>query len=194
MGRPSDGAQRRRRRLPLRRDRRPQPQRPAPEQRRRRRARRHRRDPARRAGRNRRRRAIPSRPTAAARRRWPATTTATAAATGPACSRWRATYAYGVRNSFGMALDPVTGALWMTENGPEQLRRDEPRPARFEQRLEPDHGSGRARPAGRGGSLEHARRGLDLQRSGVLLVHDDRADRHRVAVREQSRAPTTTTW
>ncbi|MEM7413688.1 MAG: PQQ-dependent sugar dehydrogenase [Myxococcota bacterium] len=27
-------------------------------------------------------------------------------------------YAYGVRNSFGMALDPVTGALWDTENGP----------------------------------------------------------------------------
>jgi glucose/arabinose dehydrogenase len=29
-------------------------------------------------------------------------------------------YAYGVRNSFGMALDPVTAALWMTENGPTQ--------------------------------------------------------------------------
>lgn len=27
-------------------------------------------------------------------------------------------YAYGVRNSFGMALDPVTGTLWDTENGP----------------------------------------------------------------------------
>lgn len=27
-------------------------------------------------------------------------------------------YAYGVRNSFGMALDPVTGVLWDTENGP----------------------------------------------------------------------------
>jgi glucose/arabinose dehydrogenase len=27
-------------------------------------------------------------------------------------------YAYGVRNSFGMALDPVTGNLWDTENGP----------------------------------------------------------------------------
>jgi glucose/arabinose dehydrogenase len=26
-------------------------------------------------------------------------------------------YAYGVRNSFGMTLDPVTGALWDTENG-----------------------------------------------------------------------------
>ena len=29
-------------------------------------------------------------------------------------------YAYGVRNSFGMAFDPVSGKLWMTENGPSQ--------------------------------------------------------------------------
>ncbi len=28
-------------------------------------------------------------------------------------------YAYGVRNSFGLAVDPVSGALWDTENGPE---------------------------------------------------------------------------
>jgi glucose/arabinose dehydrogenase len=28
-------------------------------------------------------------------------------------------YAYGIRNSFGLAIDPVTGALWDTENGPE---------------------------------------------------------------------------
>lgn len=27
-------------------------------------------------------------------------------------------YAYGVRNSFGLAFDPVNGALWETENGP----------------------------------------------------------------------------
>lgn len=27
-------------------------------------------------------------------------------------------YAYGVRNSFGLAVDPVTGDLWDTENGP----------------------------------------------------------------------------
>jgi len=27
-------------------------------------------------------------------------------------------YAYGIRNSFGMAFDPVTAKLWMTENGP----------------------------------------------------------------------------
>ncbi len=27
-------------------------------------------------------------------------------------------YAYGIRNSFGMAFDPVTGKLWDTENGP----------------------------------------------------------------------------
>jgi glucose/arabinose dehydrogenase len=28
-------------------------------------------------------------------------------------------YAYGIRNSFGMDFDPVTGKLWITENGPE---------------------------------------------------------------------------
>lgn len=28
-------------------------------------------------------------------------------------------YAYGIRNSFGMDFDPVTGKLWMTENGPD---------------------------------------------------------------------------
>lgn len=28
-------------------------------------------------------------------------------------------YAYGIRNSFGAAIDPVTQALWITENGPD---------------------------------------------------------------------------
>ena len=28
-------------------------------------------------------------------------------------------YAYGIRNSFGLAFDPVTGNLWDTENGPD---------------------------------------------------------------------------
>lgn len=28
-------------------------------------------------------------------------------------------YAYGIRNSFGLAFDPLTHKLWMTENGPE---------------------------------------------------------------------------
>ncbi|ALI37570.1 Soluble aldose sugar dehydrogenase YliI precursor [Candidatus Nitrosocosmicus oleophilus] len=28
-------------------------------------------------------------------------------------------YAYGIRNSFGMGFDPVTGYLWDTENGPD---------------------------------------------------------------------------
>jgi glucose/arabinose dehydrogenase len=27
-------------------------------------------------------------------------------------------YAYGIRNSFGLAFDPITGELWDTENGP----------------------------------------------------------------------------
>jgi glucose/arabinose dehydrogenase len=30
-------------------------------------------------------------------------------------------YAYGLRNSFGMAFDPVTGNLWDTENGPSSM-------------------------------------------------------------------------
>lgn len=29
-------------------------------------------------------------------------------------------YAYGIRNSFGMDFDPVTGNLWITENGPDR--------------------------------------------------------------------------
>ena len=29
-------------------------------------------------------------------------------------------FAYGIRNSFGMAFDPVMGKLWNTENGPDQ--------------------------------------------------------------------------
>ena len=28
-------------------------------------------------------------------------------------------YAYGIRNSFGIAFEPVTGKLWITENGPD---------------------------------------------------------------------------
>jgi glucose/arabinose dehydrogenase len=28
-------------------------------------------------------------------------------------------YAYGIRNSFGITFDPVTGNLWQTENGPD---------------------------------------------------------------------------
>jgi aldose sugar dehydrogenase len=29
-------------------------------------------------------------------------------------------YAYGIRNSFGLAFDPITGMLWDTENGPQE--------------------------------------------------------------------------
>jgi glucose/arabinose dehydrogenase len=39
-------------------------------------------------------------------------------ASGPCVLEAASYYAYGVRNSFGLALDPLTGALWMTENGP----------------------------------------------------------------------------
>src|SRR4029450_8928208 len=37
---------------------------------------------------------------------------------GETCLTGVARYlAYGIRNSFGLALDPVTGSLWQTENG-----------------------------------------------------------------------------
>jgi hypothetical protein len=29
-------------------------------------------------------------------------------------------YAYGIRNSFGLDFDPITGSLWDTENGPHE--------------------------------------------------------------------------
>ena len=29
-------------------------------------------------------------------------------------------YAYGIRNSFGLAMDGLTGRLWQTENGPDR--------------------------------------------------------------------------
>ena len=29
-------------------------------------------------------------------------------------------FAYGIRNSFGITLDPVTGTLWQTENRPSE--------------------------------------------------------------------------
>lgn len=38
---------------------------------------------------------------------------------GESCQTQVARYfAYGIRNSFGLGIDPVTGALWDTENGP----------------------------------------------------------------------------
>jgi len=37
---------------------------------------------------------------------------------GPAGSMVASYFAYGIRNSFGMTRDAPTGALWMTENGP----------------------------------------------------------------------------
>ena len=51
-------------------------------------------------------------------------------------------YAYGIRNSFGMAFDPVTDELWMTENGPgsfDEINLVEPG---FNSGWENAHGSG----------------------------------------------------
>jgi aldose sugar dehydrogenase len=36
---------------------------------------------------------------------------------GEAGANVQRTYAYGIRNSFGMAFDPISGDLWMSENG-----------------------------------------------------------------------------
>ena len=50
-------------------------------------------------------------------------------------------YAYGVRNSFGLAFDPITGELWDTENGPtnnDEINLVQPG---FNSWLESDHGS-----------------------------------------------------
>src|SRR2546425_10773168 len=37
--------------------------------------------------------------------------------TGQAAANIKKLYAYGVRNGFGMAFDPLTGSLWDQENG-----------------------------------------------------------------------------
>ena len=42
---------------------------------------------------------------------------ATTSLTGQAAANVRKMFAYGVRNSFGMAVDPLTGNLWTQENG-----------------------------------------------------------------------------
>ena len=42
---------------------------------------------------------------------------AASAMDGPAAENLARTWAYGVRNSFGLAIHPETGALWETENG-----------------------------------------------------------------------------
>jgi glucose/arabinose dehydrogenase len=46
------------------------------------------------------------------------TSNATCGANGPCNLQVARYYAYGIRNSFGINLDPVTGQLWETENGP----------------------------------------------------------------------------
>jgi glucose/arabinose dehydrogenase len=50
-------------------------------------------------------------------------------ANGPCRLEVERYYAYGIRNSFGMSRDPVTGEFWMTENGPadyDEVNRVEP--------------------------------------------------------------------
>jgi glucose/arabinose dehydrogenase len=47
-------------------------------------------------------------------------------------------FSYGHRNSFGMAFDPVSGALWLTEKRRRCLQRTQPGLPRHERRLDPD--------------------------------------------------------
>jgi glucose/arabinose dehydrogenase len=52
-----------------------------------------------------------------------------AAIGGPAGANVQKIFAYGIRNSFGMAFDPVSGALWQQENGDDsfdEINRVEP--------------------------------------------------------------------
>ena len=44
-------------------------------------------------------------------------------------------WAYGIRNSFGFAFDPLTGELWESENGPGLQRRGQRDPPRAELRV-----------------------------------------------------------
>lgn len=74
-------------------------------------------------------------------------------------------YAYGVRNSFGLALDPLTGDLWDTENGPsayDEVNRVEPgfnsgwRDLMGPAARGPDHTSGLFFPPPRAGSARYS--------------------------------------
>jgi hypothetical protein len=39
-------------------------------------------------------------------------------------------FSYGVRNAFGLAVDPLSGALWDAQNGGRRVQRDQPHPGR----------------------------------------------------------------
>ncbi len=61
---------------------------------------------------------------------------------GPCVTEVASYWTYGVRNSFGLALDPLTGELWETENGPgsyDEVNRFPPgRNSGWEQIMGPD--------------------------------------------------------
>ena len=87
-------------------------------------------------------------------------------------------YAYGIRNSFGLAFDSVTGKLWMTENGPDSY--DEIN------LVEPGFNSGWNQIMGpeardpQGTSDLFQVTGSALQRPQVFLASHCRADRNRL--------------
>jgi len=103
---------------------------------------------------------------------------------GETCLTGVARYlAYGIRNSFGLALDPVTGSLWQTENGTnfyDELNRITVGMNGGWQQI---GRARRARPRGPGRSLPDAGRCGGLRRSGVLVGRHDRTDGARVPER-----------
>ena len=83
-------------------------------------------------------------------------------------ARTNPAYSMGHRNSFGLCVDPSTGDLWETENGPGSDDEVNLHPARRQLRL-----AGPARSGGRAG----------VHRSGARLPRRDRADRVRRVAR-----------
>ena len=102
------------------------------------------------------------------------TTTPTAAGAGPALSKPASYFGYGVRNSFGMALDPQTGALWMTENGPSGIYEVNYVPPGWNSGWNRLMGLDACDPQGLGDLWNVPDAGSTYSSSGVPLAHDDR--------------------
>ena len=64
---------------------------------------------------------------------------------GPVGRNIQRIFVYGIRNSFGMAIDPRSGRVFVRGERRRRLRRDQPRDTGDEQRMDLDDGAGRAR-------------------------------------------------
>ena len=78
-----------------------------------------------------------------------------AASAGQVGANIQKVFAYGIRNSFGMAFDPVSGASVDAGERRRHVRRDQPGRARLQRRLGPDHGPARARRRVQGHRDQH---------------------------------------